>query len=194
MILLGIDPGIGTTGFGVIEQKTLNSYTFIECGVIKTPPNTPLAGRLLQLSNDFGALLDRIKPEAVAIEQLFFGRNVTTAFTVGQARGVMLLELARRGHEFGEYTPLQIKMSVAGYGRATKTQVQQMVVRLLNLKKVPRPDDAADGLAIALCHGFSLPMLKHKNRVAANIKKVAPAIKKAAAKINKTGVKIKRPT
>lgn len=178
MLLLGVDPGIGTTGFGVIEQKTLNSYTFIECGVIKTPPNTPLAGRLLQLSNDFGALLDRIKPEAVAIEQLFFGRNVTTAFTVGQARGVMLLELARRGHEFGEYTPLQIKMSVAGYGRATKTQVQQMVVRLLNLNKVPRPDDAADALAIALCHGFSLPMLKHKSRLAVNQKRFAANIKR----------------
>ena len=181
MILLGIDPGIGTTGFGVIDQKTLNSYTFVECGVIKTPPNTPLAGRLLQLSIEFGALLDRIEPEAVAIEQLFFGRNVTTAFTVGQARGVMLLELARRGHEFGEYTPLQIKMAVAGYGRASKTQVQQMVVRLLNLKKVPRPDDAADGLAIALCHGFSLPMLKHKKQVALSAKRSpVPAAKRSA--------------
>jgi len=175
VILLGVDPGIGTTGFGVIKQKTLNSYTFIECGCITTPPNTPAAGRLLQLSNEFGALLDRVKPEAVAIEKLFFGRNITTAFDVGQARGVMLLELARRGHEFGEYTPLQIKMAVAGYGRATKKQIQQMVVRLLNLNKVPRPDDAVDGLAMALCHGFSLPLLKQK-------KKADEALKKALAR------------
>lgn len=155
MIVLGVDPGIGTTGFGVVEQKTLNSFVYVDCGCLKTPPRTPLEQRLLQLSNEFGELLDKVKPDAAAVEKLFFGRNVTTAFAVGQARGVLLLELARRHIPMAEYTPPQVKQAVAGYGAAKKKQVQTMVQRLLNLNKVPRPDDAADALAIALCHGFS---------------------------------------
>lgn len=155
MILLGVDPGIGTTGFGVVEQKTINSYSFIECGCLKTQPRTPLERRLLQLSTEFGQLLDRVSPDAAAVEKLFFGKNVTTAFAVGQARGVLLLELARRNIPLAEYSPPQVKQAVAGYGAAKKNQVQLMVTRLLNLDKVPRPDDAADALALALCHGFS---------------------------------------
>ena len=155
MIVLGVDPGIGTTGFGVVEQKTLNYFVYIECGTLKTPPRTPLEQRLLQLSNEFGELLDRVKPDTAAVEKLFFGRNVTTAFAVGQARGILLLELARRHIPLSEYTPPQVKQAVAGYGAAKKKQVQMMVQRLLNLNKVPRPDDAADALALALCHGFS---------------------------------------
>lgn len=158
MKVLGVDPGIGTTGFGLIRQKSLNSFVYLHCGCLKTPPRTPLEQRLLQLSQDFAAMLEEFKPDCAAVEKLFFGRNVTTAFSVGQARGVLLLELARRHIPMAEYSPPQVKQAVAGYGAAQKRQVQSMVKRLLNLKTPPRPDDAADALALALCHSFSAPM------------------------------------
>ena len=156
MILLGIDPGIGTTGFGVVRRETLNSYRFVECGCIKTAPRRPLPERLLRLSEDLATLLDRVRPDRVAVEKLFFGKNVTTAFAVGQARGVILLEIARRSIPLAEFSPPQVKQAVAGYGAARKGQVQAMVQRLLKLSKPPSPDDAADALALALCHGFTV--------------------------------------
>lgn len=155
MNIIGVDPGIGTTGFGVVSRRSLNSFSFVECGCLTTLPGLPLQDRLLTLSRDFGDLLDRLKPEQAAVEKLFFGNNVTTAFAVGQARGVLLLEIARRGIPMAEYSPPQVKQAVAGYGAASKAQIQAMVSRLLGLAKPPTPDDAADGLALALCHGFA---------------------------------------
>lgn len=155
MILIGIDPGTATTGFGVVE-KTGDRVRFVECGVILTGPTLDAPARLKLIYDQFNALLDLHAPAEVATERLFFTNNVTTGIPVGRALGVILLALAQRGLPWSEYTPTQVKNAVVGVGRADKKQVQFMVTRLLNLRETPKPDDAADALAIALCHANSM--------------------------------------
>ena len=151
MIILGIDPGIATVGFGVIEASG-SRQSLIRCGVIRTPAGLRLARRLDQIYQDAGSLLDTFKPDAVAIEELFFNTNLKTGISVAHGRGVLILAGEERGIPMYEYTPLQVKQTVAGYGRAEKKQVMEMVRRLLSMEAVPKPDDAADALAIAICH------------------------------------------
>ncbi len=151
MRVLGIDPGTATTGYGIIDvvDGVMSAVTW---GAIKTPTKTPMTDRLMQLHTELCALLVTYRPDTAGVEELFFGRNTTTAITVGQARGVILLSLAQAGLTIGEYSPPKIKSSVAGYGNADKAQVQLMVRHLLDLEETPKPDDAADGLAIAITH------------------------------------------
>lgn len=149
--ILGIDPGTATTGFGVIEVSGQTKKA-LDFGVISTHKDLPMPQRLCELQADLNTIIERHKPDWCAIEQLFFARNVTTAITVGQARGVVLLAAAQHRLNIAEYTPLQVKQAVTGYGQAGKKQVQQMVKVILDLKEVPKPDDAADALAIAVCH------------------------------------------
>ncbi|MBT9154560.1 MAG: Crossover junction endodeoxyribonuclease RuvC [Firmicutes bacterium] len=151
MIILGIDPGIGLTGYGVVEEQKSHA-ALLEHGCIRTPAHAPLPERLKLIFQGLDALCRRFTLDCVAVEQLFFNTNVTTALAVGQARGVAVLVAAQHGLEVVEYTPLQVKQAVTGYGRADKTQVQRMVQSLLGLKDIIRPDDAADAVAICLCH------------------------------------------
>ena len=157
MILVGIDPGTATTGFGVVE-KTGDRVRFVDCGTFETPAGMDAPLRLKMIYEDFNTLLEKYRPEAVATERLFFTNNVTTGIPVGRALGVILLTLAQRGLPWAEYTPTQVKSAVVGVGRADKKQVQFMVARLLGLNAAPKPDDAADALAVAICHAHSLPM------------------------------------
>jgi crossover junction endodeoxyribonuclease RuvC len=152
--ILGIDPGTATMGWGVVRQEG-SRLRYVQHGAITTPSDWPMPRRLGRLFDGVSKLLHGYKPQAVAVEELFFNTNVTTAITVGQARGVVLLAAYRAGVEVAEYTPLQVKQTITSYGRADKRQVQEMVKALLNLREIPRPDDAADGLAIALTHAFS---------------------------------------
>lgn len=151
MIVLGIDPGFAIVGFGILQVEK-GRQQLIRCGAITTPAGVPLPARLLQISNDMKELLETFKPDVMAIEGLFFNNNVTTGIGVAQARGVLLLEAERFGAEIFEYTPSQVKSAVVGYGKAEKRQVMDMTKRLLNLKTDPKPDDAADAIAVALCH------------------------------------------
>ncbi|MBP6041640.1 crossover junction endodeoxyribonuclease RuvC [Candidatus Saccharibacteria bacterium] len=151
MRILGIDPGTGITGFGVIDIKR-GKPSMVVGGVIRTKPQTPLPERLKIIHSDLVGLIREFEPEVMSVEKLFFAQNVTTAIAVSHARGVVLLAGEVAGLEIFEYTPLQIKQSVTGYGKATKAQVQEMVRVLLELKVKPTPDDAADALAAALCH------------------------------------------
>ncbi len=155
MIVIGIDPGIATTGFGVIE-KIGSKLKLIDYGVISTPAHTPLSRRLGQLASELRGLIGRTTPVHMAVEELFFNTNAKTALIVAQARGVILLVGEETGLPVYGYTPIQVKLGVSGYGRADKNQVQQMVKQLLNLDKIPKPDDAADALAIAICHAHSV--------------------------------------
>lgn len=148
MKIIGIDPGIGRCGFAIIEH-TGKDTLLRECGCIVTQPGEPEAKRLIEIHKDLNYILHKWEPEVAAIESLFFAVNAKTAMTVGQARGVILLTLAEHNLKLIEVTPLQVKMSVTGYGKATKEQIQTMIVKLLKLKKVPKPDDAADAAAIA---------------------------------------------
>ena len=154
MRILGIDPGYGITGFGLIEAQR-GQYQLLNCGAITTPANTEFAWRLEVIYNDMTELLRVAQPDAVAIEELFFGHNVTTGINVAQSRGVILLAARPAGVPIFEYKPMQVKQAVVGYGNATKHQVQDMTKRLLHLSAVPKPDDAADAVAIALCHARS---------------------------------------
>lgn len=154
MKILGIDPGYGITGFGLIEAQR-GQYRLLNCGAITTPPNTDFSWRLEVIYNDMTELLMVAKPEAVAIEELFFGQNVTTGIGVAQSRGVILLAIQQAHVPVYQYKPMQVKQAVVGYGNATKHQVQDMTKRLLNLPALPKPDDAADAVAIALCHARS---------------------------------------
>ena len=156
MLVMGVDPGLATIGYGFVEPNRQGSGKAKAFGCVRTPANTPLAERLLLLHEDISALMAEHHPDVMAIEQLFFNRNTTTAFSVAQARGIVVLAAAQQGIEVVEYTPLQVKQAVVGYGRADKNQVQQMVKALLNLPEPPRPDDVADALAIAICHTHSL--------------------------------------
>ena len=149
-IILGIDPGIADTGYGIIEIDK-NSLRCLGYGSIKTTSNAELAERLLVLSNELNKIIKKYKPDLIAVEQLFFCKNVKTALMVGQARGVILLTGEQNKIPMVEFTPLQVKQAVAAYGQAGKMQVQKMVKILLNLDKLPRPDDAADALAVAIC-------------------------------------------
>ena len=154
MIILGIDPGTASTGYGAIKYEG-SKLKVLDYGVVSTPAGQAPHLRLKTLYDDLITLFDRIQPAEIAIEQLFFSNNARTALAVGEARGVALLAAASIFAEVGEYTPLQVKQAVVGYGKATKAQVQYMVKALLSLKEKPRPDDAADGLAIAICHAHS---------------------------------------
>lgn len=150
MKILGIDPGTATTGFGLI-QKDGPKLVKIDCGVISTPKELEMPERLSILYEDLHEIIKTHKPDIVAVEKLFFTSNITTAMTVSQARGVVLLVAQQNSIKLAEYTPLQVKMSVTGYGKATKKQVQEMVKKILKLNVIPKPDDAADALAIAIC-------------------------------------------
>jgi crossover junction endodeoxyribonuclease RuvC len=152
--ILGIDPGTATMGWGVVRQEG-SRLRYVQHGAITTPSNWAMPRRLGRLFDGVTQLLEGYRPDTVAVEELFFNTNVTTAITVGQARGVALLAAYRAGLEVAEYTPLQVKQAITSYGRAEKRQVQEMVRALLNLREIPRPDDAADGLAIAITHAFS---------------------------------------
>jgi crossover junction endodeoxyribonuclease RuvC len=151
-LALGIDPGTATTGFGLVRLEPDGSLAAIKYGVILTPKNATAPARLEMLYNDLSALLREYHPDTAAVEKLFFSRNVTTALAVGQARGVIMLCMQQAGVEPFEYTPNEIKQAVAGYGGAQKRQVQEMVRALLQLDSIPKPDDAADALAIAITH------------------------------------------
>ena len=154
MRILGIDPGYGITGFGLIESNR-GQNTLLHCGSITTPPNTDFSWRLEIIYNDMVELLRVSKPDAVAIEELFFGQNVTTGIGVAQARGVVLLAIQQAGLTVTSYKPMQVKQALVGYGNATKHQMMDMTKRLLRLNEMPKPDDAADAIAIALCHARS---------------------------------------
>jgi crossover junction endodeoxyribonuclease RuvC len=150
--ILGIDPGLATIGYALVDKKT-NHFEVLEYGVIKTSADKEDIERLEIIHRNIEALIKEFKPEQMAVEELFFNKNVKTAIAVGQARGVILLAGSQAGIKVAEYTPLQIKQAVVGYGRADKKQVQLMVKSLLNLSEIPKPDDAADALAISICHG-----------------------------------------
>ena len=158
MRILGIDPGIATIGFGVIESEK-NTNRLLKCGVISTPAHTSLSSRLEQIYNDMCDLLEIFKPDAVSVEELFFNTNITTGIAVAHGRGVILLACQKAGVQIYEYTPLQVKQAVVGYGRAEKKQVMDMVRRICNLPAPPKPDDAADAVALALCHARSATSL-----------------------------------
>lgn len=151
MRILGFDPGLATVGYGIIDSDG-RINTVVDYGVIKTPPNENTAVRLAMIDEAATLLMEKFKPDAVAIEELFFNTNITTGIRVAEARGILLVCAVKACGNIFEYTPLQIKQAMVGYGRADKRQVQQMVRIFLNLDKIPRPDDAADALAVALTH------------------------------------------
>jgi crossover junction endodeoxyribonuclease RuvC len=152
MMVLGIDPGTARTGYGIVLETPAGDLSMIACGVIETPAGMSPEKRLLLLYETMNEILLLHPPDIGAVEKLFFQRNVTTAIAVGQARGVLLLALAKAGIRVAEYNPMDIKQAVVGYGGADKNQVQQMVKALLHLDVIPKPDDAADALAVAICH------------------------------------------
>lgn len=158
MRILGIDPGIAIVGFGLIESNR-GSVQMLQYGAVTTEAGLPLATRLVQIENDMTALIAQLKPDEIAIEELFFSKNITTGIAVAHGRGVILCTAERLGVPIFEYTPMQVKQAVAGYGLADKKQVMDMTKRLLKLKAVPKPDDAADALAIAICHARSATSL-----------------------------------
>lgn len=155
MIILGIDPGLAIVGYGVIEYVG-NKYKVLDYGAITTDSNLDFPERLKRIYDGMSALIEKYKPEDLAMEELFFNKNVKTALKVGQARGVQILCAKNKELDIYEYTPLQVKQAVVGYGRADKSQVQKMVKVLLNLKEIPKPDDVADALAVAICHSSCL--------------------------------------
>lgn len=152
--ILGIDPGYAIVGYGIIDYES-NHFNVVKYGAITTPANMEFSRRLQNIFNDLSQLVLTYRPDALSIEKLFFNTNTTTAIDVAQARGVILLSAVNNGLPVYEYTPLQIKQAVTGYGRAEKKQVMEMVRQLLNLKAVPKPDDTADALAIAICHAHT---------------------------------------
>ena len=164
MVILGIDPGVATIGFGVINAERQKN-TLIQYGTITTPAGIPLASRLLQISNDMEDLIHLFQPDEMAIEDLFFSTNITTGISVAHGRGVILLAAEKLGVPVFEYTPIQVKQAVAGYGKADKKQVMLMTQRLLHMNRLPRPDDAADALAIAICHSRAATSMLNTERV-----------------------------
>ncbi|WP_151735994.1 crossover junction endodeoxyribonuclease RuvC [Paenibacillus tengchongensis] len=164
MRILGIDPGLAIVGFGFVDKQG-NKVTPVQYGSIQTEAHTPEGERLQHVYEGMVQLLERYKPDAVAFEKLFFSRNVTTALPVAQARGVLVLAAVQRGLPIAEYTPVQVKQAVVGYGKAEKKQVQEMVKVLLKLSAVPKPDDVADALAVAVCHAHSVSLNSKLNEV-----------------------------
>lgn len=154
MTILGIDPGYGIVGYGIVKFDG-RQFTPVQFGAIRTEIGAPMPDRLCELYDDLNTIVDAFHPDEAAVEELFFNQNITTGIQVAQARGVILLSLAQKGLKPVSYTPAQVKMAVVGYGKAEKRQVMEMTRMLLGLEKVPRPDDAADALAIAICHGHS---------------------------------------
>lgn len=154
MVILGIDPGLATLGWGVITDRQ-SKQKLVDFGCIITPPDMPFPKRLLTIHTEFSQLLSQYAPDEIAFEELFFARNVTTALTVGAARGVCVALAAEYTEQVYEYTPMQVKQALTGYGRADKRQIQEMVKLLLNMQSIPKPDDAADAIAIALTHAAS---------------------------------------
>ena len=154
MIILGIDPGLATVGWGVIESER-GQVRPIAYGAITTPAHTDIEARLLMIQNDIETIIEKYKPDEMAIEELFFNTNITTGIAVAEARGVILCTAHKLGVKISEYTPLQVKQAVVGYGKAEKHQVIAMVTSILKLSKPPKPDDTADAVAIAICHAQS---------------------------------------
>jgi len=154
MIIMGIDPGFAITGYGIVKYEG-NKFSPLDYGAILTKAGVPFAQRLLQLEEGIAEIINRYKPDAISVEELFFNKNIKTAIMAAHGRGIVLAAAARSGAQVFEYTPLQVKQAVVGYGRAEKVQVQQMVKVILNLNEIPKPDDVADALAIAVCHGNS---------------------------------------
>ena len=162
-IILGIDPGVAIVGYAVLEAQG-DALRMIACDVIRTPAGLPLAPRLQQIYQQLGGIVSSYRPEEAAIEELFFGKNASTAIAVGQARGVIMLALANSGLSIAEYTPNEVKLAVTGYGAAKKEQVGEMVRLLLHLTAIPRPDAAADAAAIAICHAHSVRYTQQEER------------------------------
>lgn len=154
MRILGIDPGFAIVGYGVLDFDNVKFRT-VSFGTITTSPDTPFDKRLCEIYDDMNTLLEKVKPDCMSVEKLFFNTNTTTAIEVAEARGIILLTAARKGIPIFEYTPLQVKVAVTGYGRAKKHQIQEMTKNLLSLEHIPKVDDAADALAIAICHGHT---------------------------------------
>ncbi|MGI6584480.1 MAG: crossover junction endodeoxyribonuclease RuvC [Lutisporaceae bacterium] len=154
MLILGIDPGIAILGYGLVKYEA-SRFTVVDYGAITTDSGLNMSARLTIIYNGLVDIIERYGPDAFAIEELFFNKNIKTALTVGHARGVAILAGSESGVQVYEYTPLQVKQAVVGYGRADKNQIQQMVKIILNLKEIPKPDDVADALAVAICHGNS---------------------------------------
>ena len=163
MRILGIDPGIATIGFGLVEAER-GQARMVTYGAVTTPAGLPLSRRLYQIDRDMEELIGKLRPDVMAIEELFFNTNLTTGIAVAHGRGVILCAAERCGVPLYEYTPGQVKLAVTGYGKAEKRQVMDMTKRLLHLRAVPRPDDAADALALALCHARSFTSRLPKNR------------------------------
>ena len=163
MIILGIDPGVATIGFGLVRAER-NRNQLLRYGVITTPPGIPLSNRLLQISNDMEELIHAFHPDEMAVEELFFTKNITTGIAVAHGRGVILLAAEKLGVPVFEYTPMQVKQAVVGYGKAEKRQVMLMTQRLLHMKEIPRPDDAAYALALAICHSRAATSLLNTDR------------------------------
>lgn len=163
MIILGIDPGVATIGFGLVRAER-NRNQLLRYGVITTPPGIPLSNRLLQIANDMEELIHAFHPDEMAVEELFFTKNITTGIAVAHGRGVILLAAEKLGVPVFEYTPMQVKQAVVGYGKAEKRQVMLMTQRLLHMKEIPRPDDAADALALAICHSRAATSLLNTDR------------------------------
>ncbi len=155
MIILGLDPGLATMGFGVIEKQKNDNTVAVDYGVVRTPKDESLPVRLAMLEEGVTRIIDKFKPDEISIEELFFTKNITTGIPVAHARGVMLLTCQKRCGRLYEYTPNQIKQALTGYGSADKVQMMHVVTSLLHLEKIPRPDDAADALAVALCHAHT---------------------------------------
>ncbi len=163
MLILGIDPGIGRCGFGLVSSDG-SKLKAIDYGCIETSSNSSIEERLLIVNEEIGKIIKKNKPDAVSVEELFFGANSKTALVVGQARGVVLLAAAKNNILVTKYTPLQVKVALTGYGRADKNQIGQMVKIILGLEKIPKLDDTTDALAIAITHAFSFKMDRLKNK------------------------------
>ncbi|WP_026487489.1 crossover junction endodeoxyribonuclease RuvC [Caldanaerobius polysaccharolyticus] len=155
MIVMGVDPGLAILGYGIINHE-YNHFSVIDYGAITTPSDMDLANRLKEIYERLSELIDKYRPDAFAVEELFFNKNAKTAIVIGEARGVAIVAAAQKNLNVYEYTPLQVKQAVVGYGRAEKVQVQLMVRALLNLRDIPKPDDVADALAVAVCHCHSV--------------------------------------
>ena len=164
MVIFGIDPGYAIVGCGIVRYER-NDFSLMGCGAVTTDKDMPFNKRLTKIYDDITRLLEKFKPDAVSIERLYFNTNQKTAIDVAQARGVIVLAVEKAGIPIFEYTPLQVKQSIVGYGRAEKQQVQEMTRMFLHLDKIPKPDDAADALALAICHGHASDSLILNNKI-----------------------------